>query len=85
MQAEAAAAAQQSLDVSLNQYKAGITTYLQVVTAQATALATQRTAADLLARRMTASVLLVKALGGGWDAAALPASDELTRRRAQAR
>jgi NodT family efflux transporter outer membrane factor (OMF) lipoprotein len=73
VQAEAAAAAQQSLDVSLNQYKAGITTYLQVVTAQATALANQRAVSDLLARRMTASVQLVKALGGGWDAALLPA------------
>ncbi len=72
IQAEAAAAAQLSLDVSLNQYKAGITTYLQVVTAQATALANQRASADLLARRMTASVQLVKALGGGWDAAQLP-------------
>ncbi len=73
VQGEATAAAQQVLEYSLNQYKAGITTYLQVVTAQATALSAQRTSADLLARRMTASVLLVKALGGGWEAAALPA------------
>ena len=72
IQAEAAAAAQQSLEYSLNQYRAGITPYFQVVTAQATALANQRALADLLARRMTASVQLVKALGGGWDAASLP-------------
>ena len=80
VQAEAVKAAQQVLEYSLNQYKAGITTYLQVVTAQATALSTQRTAADLLARRVTASVLLVKALGGGWEAAALPKPGDLTRR-----
>jgi NodT family efflux transporter outer membrane factor (OMF) lipoprotein len=80
VQAEAVKAAQQSLEYSLNQYKAGIVTYLQVVTAQATALSTQRTAADLLARRVTASVLLVKALGGGWDTAALPEGKRLTTR-----
>lgn len=79
VQAEATAAAQQVLDVSLNQYKAGIATYLQVITAQATLLTNQRTSADVLARRMTASVLLVKALGGGW-AAAVPDSAELRRR-----
>ena len=80
VQAEAAAAAQRSLDYSLNQYKAGIVSYLQVVTAQATALSNQRSVADILARRMTASVQLVKALGGGWDAAVLPDSEELRRR-----
>jgi len=80
VQAEAAAAAQQALDVSLNQYKAGIATYLQVITAQASALSNQRSVADILGRRMTASVQLVKALGGGWDAAALPDSAELRRR-----
>ena len=80
VQAEAAAAAQRSLDYSLNQYKAGIVRYLQVVTAQATALSNQRSVADILARRMTASVQLVKALGGGWDAAVLPDSEELRRR-----
>jgi len=80
VQAEAVKAAQQSLEFSLNQYKAGIATYLQVVIAQAIALSNQRTATELLARRVTASVLLVKALGGGWDAAALPAGDRLTTR-----
>ena len=84
VQAEAAAAAQQSVEYSLNQYKAGITTYLQVVSAQATALAAQRTSADILARRMTASVQLIKALGGGWEAAALPAGKELRSRGSKA-
>ena len=81
VQGEAVKASQQALEYSLNQYKAGISTYLQVVTAQATALASQRTAADLLARRVTATVLLVKALGGGWDTAALPKDKDLTGKK----
>ena len=67
IQAEAVKAAEHSLEISLNQYKAGIVTYLQVVQAQTAALANQRAAADVLARRVGASVLLVKALGGGWE------------------
>lgn len=70
LQAAAVSAAEESLGHALNQYKAGTVTYLQVVTAQATALANQRAAADILARRMSASVQLVKALGGGWEPAA---------------
>ena len=81
VQGEAVKASQQALEYSLNQYKAGISTYLQVVTAQATTLASQRTAADLLARRVTATVLLVKALGGGWDAAALPKDQALSGKK----
>ena len=69
VQAQAVKAAEQSLALSLNQYKAGIVTYLQVVLAQTAALANQRAAADILGRRVAASVLLVKALGGGWDGA----------------
>ncbi len=83
VQADALTAAQRVLEYSLNQYKAGIATYLQVVTAQATALSAERSSADLLARRMTATVQLVKALGGGWDASVLPGSEEM-RRRAEA-
>jgi NodT family efflux transporter outer membrane factor (OMF) lipoprotein len=66
VQAEAVRAAQQSLDASLNQYKAGIINYLQVVQAQTAALSARRAALDILGRRIAASVLLVKALGGGW-------------------
>lgn len=80
LQDEAVAAAQQALEFALNQYKAGIVNYLQVVIAQTAALSNQRSAADILARRVTASVQLVKALGGGWDAAALPAPEELSSR-----
>jgi NodT family efflux transporter outer membrane factor (OMF) lipoprotein len=71
----AVAAAQRSLDQSTNRYKGGLENYLTVITAQSVALANQRTAVDLLTRRMTSSVLLVKALGGGWDVSKLPAVD----------
>ena len=66
VQEEAVKAAQQSLDITVNQYKAGIVTYIQVVVAQTSALQAQTTALGIRSRRMAASVLLVKALGGGW-------------------
>ncbi len=66
-------AARQSLDLSLNRYKGGLVTYLEVVTAQTTALQNEATEVDVLRRRMEASVLLIKALGGGWDVLKLPA------------
>jgi len=65
-------AAQRSVDLALNRYRGGVTTYLEVITAQNALLADQRTAIDIRVRRMTASVLLVKALGGGWDVSQLP-------------
>ena len=67
-QNEAVTAAQQSLAVITNQYRAGIVSYLNVVVAQTTALSNQRIAMDLLGRRLNTAVLLVKALGGGWRA-----------------
>jgi len=69
VQDEALKAAQQSLDITLNQYKAGIVTYLQVVVAQTAALQARVAALGIRSRRIAASVLLVKALGGGWSAA----------------
>jgi NodT family efflux transporter outer membrane factor (OMF) lipoprotein len=68
-QAEAVQAAQQALAVTMNQYQAGIVSYLNVVVAQTAALNNQRTAVDILNRRLVASVLLIKALGGGWKTA----------------
>jgi outer membrane protein TolC len=52
--------------VTTNQYQAGIVSYLNVVVAQTIALTNERTAVDILGRRLNASVLLIKALGGGW-------------------
>jgi len=68
----AVASARRSVDLSTVRYKRGITTYLEVLTAQSIALSEERIAADLMTRRMTASVELVKALGGGWDRSQLP-------------
>ena len=73
-QQAAVAAAEHSLDLSTNRYKGGVVSYLEVTTAQSTALADERAAVDILRRRMTASVSLIKALGGGWSSASLPAS-----------
>ncbi len=71
VQQEALAAARQTVDVVTNQYKAGTVSYLNVIVAQTTALSDEQTALTILGRRMAASVALVKALGGGWDASAL--------------
>lgn len=71
-QSVAVAAARESLALSLNRYKGGLVTYLEVITAQSIALQDEYNEVDILRRRMDASVLLVKALGGGWDTAKLP-------------
>ena len=65
-------AARVAVAISLNRYRGGLVSYLQVTTAQSTALADERASVDLLSRRFVASVQLVKALGGGWDPATLP-------------
>ena len=67
-QEKAVQAAEAALLLALNRYKAGVTTYLEVITAQSAALTAERTALDLSTRRMNASVLLIKTLGGGWGA-----------------
>lgn len=71
-EALAVAAAQRSLNINTTQYKGGVTTYLQVLTAQTTLLSNQRTQADLGTRQFVASVQLIRALGGGWDTSQLP-------------
>lgn len=63
----AVAAAQHSLDLSSSRYKGGVASYLEVTTAQSAALGDEVTAVDILTRRVVASVLLIKALGGGWN------------------
>jgi NodT family efflux transporter outer membrane factor (OMF) lipoprotein len=71
----AVAAANRAVEQSTNRYKGGLDTYLTVITAQNAALTNERTAVSLLTRRLTSTVLLVKALGGGWDVSKLPAVD----------
>lgn len=73
-QDKAVQAADTVLALALNRYKGGVTTYLEVITAQSTALAARRAAVDILTRRMTATALLIKALGGHWSAAVLDQS-----------
>ncbi len=74
-------AAQESLTISTDQYKGGIVAYLQVITAQTAALQEERAAIDLLTRRMTASVMLVEALGGGWDSSQLPSTADVIAKK----
>jgi outer membrane protein TolC len=64
--------AQESLQLFTNRYKGGVDTYLQVVTSQTAALANERNETDIQRRRMDATVLLIKALGGGWNVSNLP-------------
>jgi len=71
-QQRAVDSARRSLLISTNRYKGGVTTYLEVITAQTTQLSNERTAADITTREFAASVQLVKALGGGWDTTKLP-------------
>jgi NodT family efflux transporter outer membrane factor (OMF) lipoprotein len=73
---DAVQAAERSLQISTDQYKAGTVSYLQVITSQAIALQDERTAVDILTRRMVASVLLIEVLGGGWDASTLPTAKD---------
>jgi NodT family efflux transporter outer membrane factor (OMF) lipoprotein len=73
-QHEATNAAEESLRLFQNRYAGGVDTYLQVVTSQTTALANERNDIDILRRRLEANVLLIKAVGGGWDASKLPLS-----------
>ena len=68
VQEEAVAASRRAASISLNQYKAGTVSYLDVITAQSAQLSTERTAAQLLGRRLNASVMLLKAAGGDWRA-----------------
>jgi NodT family efflux transporter outer membrane factor (OMF) lipoprotein len=63
----AVAAAQRALDISMNQYRAGLVNYLQVAVAQTTLLTNQRGEVSVTARRFAAAVQLIRALGGGWD------------------
>lgn len=72
IEAGAVEAAEHSLALSVTRYKGGVTNYLEVTTAQSAALSDQRAAVDILTRRMAASVLLIKAIGGGWNVSQIP-------------
>jgi NodT family efflux transporter outer membrane factor (OMF) lipoprotein len=72
VQATAVQAAERSLDLSNTRYEGGVTSYLEVITAQNAALSDEVTAVNILGRRMASAVLLIQALGGGWDRSTLP-------------
>lgn len=76
VQAVAVEAAQRSLDLSNTRYEGGVTSYLEVITAQNAALSDEVTAVNILGRRMANAVLLIQALGGGWDRSSLPERPE---------
>jgi NodT family efflux transporter outer membrane factor (OMF) lipoprotein len=76
VQDKAVQAFRESLAMTVNQFKAGTVSYLNVMVAQAAALASENNAVQLKGRRLSAAVLLVTALGGGWDTTGLPAPDE---------
>lgn len=75
-QQRAVLASQKYLELSLTRYRGGITSYLEVTTAQSASLTDEVTAVNILGRRMTSAVLLIQALGGGWDRSSLPARPE---------
>jgi NodT family efflux transporter outer membrane factor (OMF) lipoprotein len=71
-------AADKALDLTTLQYKAGTIDYLTVITSQTAAFTAEKGAVDLRTRRLQSAVLLVQALGGGWDASQLPTPQQLT-------
>ena len=75
IQDAAVKAARRSVAQTTHRYEAGAASYLEVVVAQTLALTNERTAVDIARRRMMASVRLIKALGGDWSVADLPAGN----------
>ena len=78
-QNDAVASSQRALSLATERYKSGIDSYLNVITAQTTLLNNQRTAVNLQMQQMTASVELIKALGGGWNESELPSQKQLAK------
>jgi NodT family efflux transporter outer membrane factor (OMF) lipoprotein len=76
VQDQAVVAAQKYLELANTRYTGGVTSYLEVTTAETAALSDEVTAVNILGRRMVDAVSLVQALGGGWDRSALPARPE---------
>jgi len=79
VQDQAVEAARESVRVTTNQYLAGIVPYLNVITTQATLLSNEVTLINVQGRRMAAAVLLIEALGGGWNVAELPSAKAVSK------
>ena len=76
-QQETVTSAQQAVQLELERYKAGTVSFLDVITTQTITLINQRAAVAILRNRMTATVQLVRAMGGGWNASTLPSANDL--------
>ena len=76
-QEDAVNAAQRNLTLELHRYQTGIDSYLNVITAQTFLLTNQQTLLNLRLQRVTTSVQLIVALGGGWDSATLPSPKQI--------
>lgn len=76
VQDKAVNSARESVALTTNQYKAGIVSYLNVITTQSIALTNERTALGIRGQQLNAAVSLIKALGGGWNASELPGIDQ---------
>ena len=76
VQDQAVTAADKALELTVNQYKAGTVSYLNVMTAQTAALSNHQTAVQLQGQQLSTAVLLIKALGGGWQDKELPTADQ---------
>ncbi len=76
VQERAVVAAQKYLELAITRYKGGVTSYLEVTTAQSAALTDELAAVNILGRRMVDAVTLVQALGGGWNSSELPQRPE---------
>ena len=74
-QQQAVRAAEEALSLEMQRYRAGTSSYLNVITTQILALNAEQSSITILQRRVNAAVDLIKALGGGWDASTLPSSD----------
>ena len=79
-QSEAVKAAQQYLDLERGRYDTGVDPYVDVMIAQLTLLTSQQSQVTLRTSRMTTSVALIEALGGGWDASQLPGPGDVSKK-----
>jgi NodT family efflux transporter outer membrane factor (OMF) lipoprotein len=80
----AVASASHYLDLSLVRYRGGVDSYLNVITAQNAVLTSRETEVQIQLRQMSASVGLIMALGGGWNASQLPTTEQLTAKQPKA-
>ena len=76
VQNTAVTSSEKYLALANTRYTGGVTSYLEVTTAQSAALSDEVTAVNILGRRMVAAVTLVQALGGGWNSSELPERPE---------